>query len=479
MKRIFRGISFIVAILLLSTTFVYADSSLIGDITTEYDYEYIADTLKAAGFFKGTTNGYELDRAPSRVEAAVMLVRMLGKETFVQENAFDHPFTDVPSWADAYVGYLYTNGLTSGTSTTTYGSEDMITANQYVTFLLRSLNYDDSAGDFQWNQAVEKAIQIQLITREQADLINGATFLRSHTALLTYLGLKTNAKGTEIPLISILAERGDISLNSEEIILNNSLRTVAESAAIAVKEADITNIKNAYETSNIRMDSARNLTVQQYVSMEMEDSSSDALIKSMFVSSDITYKIDIGKYIASTEEHSIIDFDDMHFEINGVSYADTEHYYVYTAPGDNFGIMTEAIFGDVYGDAYAMNQYELIFSMYDAVNQQIDLVDVLEEDFSDPAYNITYESTDTQYIISIVDMDTSTLDDTTSLISGDAVIFDFTIVIDKELEIITQMAMNFTETDENGDAMKGVLIIDISDINTTQVEIPVEIQAYL
>ena len=32
------------------------------------------------GLFQGTQNGYDLDRTPTRAEAAVMLVRLLGKE---------------------------------------------------------------------------------------------------------------------------------------------------------------------------------------------------------------------------------------------------------------------------------------------------------------------------------------------------------------------------------------------------------------
>ena len=45
------------------------------------DFTNCADALNQMGLFKGTTSGYELDRAPTRGEAAAMLVRLLGKET--------------------------------------------------------------------------------------------------------------------------------------------------------------------------------------------------------------------------------------------------------------------------------------------------------------------------------------------------------------------------------------------------------------
>ena len=50
------------------------------------DSTSLADDLKEIGMFKGTNEGYELDRAPTRVEAAVMLVRMLGKEEAAEDQ---------------------------------------------------------------------------------------------------------------------------------------------------------------------------------------------------------------------------------------------------------------------------------------------------------------------------------------------------------------------------------------------------------
>lgn len=41
-------------------------------------YDNCADRLSDLGLFQGTGNGYQLDRAPTRAEAATMLVRLLG-----------------------------------------------------------------------------------------------------------------------------------------------------------------------------------------------------------------------------------------------------------------------------------------------------------------------------------------------------------------------------------------------------------------
>ena len=47
-----------------------------------------------------------------------MLIRVLGKEPAALKSDWTHPFTDVASWADKYVGYAYENVLTKGVSAT-------------------------------------------------------------------------------------------------------------------------------------------------------------------------------------------------------------------------------------------------------------------------------------------------------------------------------------------------------------------------
>ena len=87
-----------------------------------------ADALHEMGLFSGTDKGYELDRAPTRAESAVMLVRLLGGEKEATEKNYKTPFTDVPDWAAPYVGWLYENDLTAGATETTFGTNGKCTA---------------------------------------------------------------------------------------------------------------------------------------------------------------------------------------------------------------------------------------------------------------------------------------------------------------------------------------------------------------
>ena len=88
--------------------------------------------LDELGLFQGTERGYELDRTMTRAEGAVMLVRLLGGEAEAEVNVYQTPFTDVPDWAQSYVGWLYENKLTNGTSKTTYSPNESMRFEQYA-----------------------------------------------------------------------------------------------------------------------------------------------------------------------------------------------------------------------------------------------------------------------------------------------------------------------------------------------------------
>ena len=118
------------------------------------NYTNCADSLHEMGLFQGTQNGYDLDRTPTRAEAAVMLVRLLGKEAEAKTLTYTAPFTDLKGWEKPYVQYLYSNGLANGTNRTTFNPTGKCTAQMYAVFLLRALGYSDTA-DFSYANAIE------------------------------------------------------------------------------------------------------------------------------------------------------------------------------------------------------------------------------------------------------------------------------------------------------------------------------------
>ncbi len=151
------------------------------------DSTQYADTLKALGLFRGTEAGYELERGATRAEAAAMTVRLLGKEETAKEINSKHPFSDVPKWASCYIGYLYENDIAKGVSATVYNAAGPITPAQYATFMLRALGYDDEAGDFTWQKALDKMVAENIITKMQATAVSkNANLTRGDLVTLSY-----------------------------------------------------------------------------------------------------------------------------------------------------------------------------------------------------------------------------------------------------------------------------------------------------
>ena len=131
---------FVSACLMAGLLTCAAGAAQVGTINNNYpgDTEAQAQMLYDLGLFKGTDKGFALEKSMTRAEASVMLTRLLGAEKTALAGKWKHPFTDVPQWADKYVGWLYQNGLTKGVSATLYGSQRNVTCDQYCIFLTRA-----------------------------------------------------------------------------------------------------------------------------------------------------------------------------------------------------------------------------------------------------------------------------------------------------------------------------------------------------
>ena len=172
-----------------------------------------AQILYDIGLFKGTgTNAddtpiFDLDKAPTRNQAVIMLVRLLGKEEEALAGNWELPFTDVAKGSTAYpyIGYAYANGLTSGTSATTYSGGNHIRANQYITFVLRAMGYV-SGEDFQVSTAWEFSDEIGLTDGTYSATTK--TFTRGDVAKISCAALHVCPKGSEQTLAEKLQADG-------------------------------------------------------------------------------------------------------------------------------------------------------------------------------------------------------------------------------------------------------------------------------
>ena len=82
--------------------------------SSSVDYPAMAASLKTLTLFRGSDTGYgegfDLEKAPTRMEALIMLIRLLGEESEALTCTAYQPFTDVPDWALPYAAYAYSKG---------------------------------------------------------------------------------------------------------------------------------------------------------------------------------------------------------------------------------------------------------------------------------------------------------------------------------------------------------------------------------
>lgn len=176
----------------------------------EVQYGFAAEELWERGLFLGSNGSFNLDQPLTRVEGVTMIVRLLGKDAEAKSKSYPHPFSDVPDWADPYVGFCYNNNISKGISSTEFGSTQKMSAVQYLTLVLRALGYQDGEGlDFIWNKSPDKALEIGLIGEPcHTQYTTTDLFLRDNAAVIAFNALSLKMKGSEKTLESTITMPG-------------------------------------------------------------------------------------------------------------------------------------------------------------------------------------------------------------------------------------------------------------------------------
>ncbi len=239
MKKTVRGIFS----LMLAFTLVFA-MLIPAYAASSSEAETKATALKQLGLFKGVSDtDFALDRAPTRTEALIMLIRAMGKESEALSGTWSHPFTDVDSWADKYVGYGYEKGLTKGVSATEFGTGNA-GSDMYLTFMLRALGYDDSKGDFTWDAPDTLAKAVGILP----DSVDTSNFLRADVAVVSWAALEADLKtGMQRLAKKLIAENVFTSDAYAQAIA-----LVGEEGQTAVSVSSFEALKSALSDSSVK-----------------------------------------------------------------------------------------------------------------------------------------------------------------------------------------------------------------------------------
>ena len=168
---------------------------------------------------KGDGASYGLEKTASRLEGIIILIRLMGKEAEAQAmNSLPCPFKDVPDWAKGYVNYAYAENISKGVSDTRFGVNDKMTVYQYNTLLLRVLGYDDSKGDFRWDDSVDTAEELSILPGDMAvQYSRSGAYTKGDLLETSFCYLEANYKDQEQTLIESLIQADVISDQLAEI----------------------------------------------------------------------------------------------------------------------------------------------------------------------------------------------------------------------------------------------------------------------
>lgn len=165
-------------------------------LSGEVDYNAMAAALKQLHLFQGSFTGYgqgfDLEAAPTRLQALIMFIRVLGEEEQALAWTGTTPFRDIErgSQAEKYVGYAYSMGYTNGYSATQFRPAGAVNAYQYTEFVLRALGYS-SAANTNLADTLERAQACGLLTFGEAEMLRMDPFLRAELVYISYYALET------------------------------------------------------------------------------------------------------------------------------------------------------------------------------------------------------------------------------------------------------------------------------------------------
>lgn len=197
-----RVLAFLCALLLLTGAVPFAAAQ-------EGETLRAADALHTLGLINGTgASGYALESPATRAQAAVLLVRLAGAQQDAAADNWFSGYRDVPTWASRAVHYAVHQGWIDSPASAglDFHPDTAITADEWFTFLLRMLGYDDAAGDFSPDSAALFAQHIGLTPQASTGSLS-----RGQLFILLESALSFSYKDGSATVISRLIDRGIVS----------------------------------------------------------------------------------------------------------------------------------------------------------------------------------------------------------------------------------------------------------------------------
>ena len=200
--------------------------------SNEVDYNAMAAALKSLNLFRGSFTGYgegfDLELSPTRLQALIMFIRVLGEEEQALAWTGTTHFTDISKGSDAekYVGYAYEKGYTNGYSATQFKPGNPVNAGQYTEFVLRAMGYS-SAANTDLSDTLLRAEQAGVLTSGETARLQMEKFRRADLVYISYYALYAQLPDSWNTLADALMDKGVFSMsawrNAERLVTSSRL----------------------------------------------------------------------------------------------------------------------------------------------------------------------------------------------------------------------------------------------------------------
>ena len=204
-----------------TAAFIVTSKTAVVDYQGEYafsysnatDYNAMAAALKTLHLFKGSFTGYgegyDLEMAPTRLQALIMFIRVLGEEEEALAWTGTQPFKDIHEGTQAfqYVGYAYEKGYTNGYTTTEFRPAGAVNAYQYTEFVLRAMGYS-SAANTNLADTLTRAWEAGVLTEGEVAYLQTEAFLRAELVYISYYALGSKLPESSQTLSGLLQDKG-------------------------------------------------------------------------------------------------------------------------------------------------------------------------------------------------------------------------------------------------------------------------------
>lgn len=201
--------------------------------------EEMASALNKLNILQGSNGDYLLNNQLDRAQAVTLIIRMLGKNEYVLENADEMRYTkfsdvNAQAWYAPYVGYSTQNDIVGGKPDGSFAPTEYITEKAFIKMALCALGYV-YAEDFDWTNVYQKAYDIGIVTDPsyEARTQDNVNYLRSDAVKILYHSLNAYKNGTQTKMVYTLVEEGVLTNDAvaDSGILNG--KTIAEIETIS------------------------------------------------------------------------------------------------------------------------------------------------------------------------------------------------------------------------------------------------------